>query len=90
MLRLLVSDAQVRFDNSPSPEFDNWRWVDYWEPLNDVVYFKRKVYQKAMTELWAVLALNGILTLETASKPLQHKYKKKKKSGLDKKDQPAE
>jgi putative (di)nucleoside polyphosphate hydrolase len=60
MLRLLTTDAQVRFDHSPKPEFDSWRWVDYWEPLNDVVYFKRKVYQKAMTELGVILPAYGI------------------------------
>jgi putative (di)nucleoside polyphosphate hydrolase len=25
--------------------------VDFWHPLRDVVYFKREVYRKAMTEL---------------------------------------
>jgi putative (di)nucleoside polyphosphate hydrolase len=34
--------------------------VDFWEPLNDVVYFKRKVYQKAMTELGAILAIDSV------------------------------
>jgi putative (di)nucleoside polyphosphate hydrolase len=34
--------------------------VDYWEPLKDVVYFKRKVYQKAMTELGALLTVDSV------------------------------
>jgi len=34
--------------------------VEYWHPLNDVVYFKRKVYQKAMTELGAMLMAEGV------------------------------
>ena len=50
----------MRFDQCAKPEFDSWRWVDYWEPLNDVVYFKRKVYQKAMTELGAILAIDSV------------------------------
>ena len=50
----------MRFDCCPKPEFDTWRWVDYWEPLNDVVYFKRKVYQRAMTELGALLAIDSV------------------------------
>ncbi len=60
MLRLIVHDSTVRFDHCEKPEFDNWRWVDFWEPLNDVVYFKRKVYQKAMTELGAILAIDSV------------------------------
>ena len=60
MLRLIVHDSTVRFDHCEKPEFDSWRWVDFWEPLNDVVYFKRKVYQKAMTELGAILAIDPV------------------------------
>jgi len=33
------------------PEFDHWRWVSYWYPVNQVVSFKRKVYRKALGEL---------------------------------------
>ncbi|MCC6633861.1 MAG: RNA pyrophosphohydrolase, partial [Gammaproteobacteria bacterium] len=33
------------------PEFDGWRWVSYWYPLNQVVAVKRDVYRKALTEL---------------------------------------
>ncbi|EIC29271.1 MULTISPECIES: RNA pyrophosphohydrolase [Methylomicrobium] len=60
ILRLLTHESNVRFDHCPKPEFDSWRWVDYWEPLKDVVYFKRKVYQRAMTELSEILAIEGL------------------------------
>jgi putative (di)nucleoside polyphosphate hydrolase len=33
------------------PEFDAWRWHDYWVPLDVVIEFKRDVYQMALTEL---------------------------------------
>jgi putative (di)nucleoside polyphosphate hydrolase len=55
ILRLITSEANVRFDCGVKPEFDGWRWVEYWHPLTDVVHFKRKVYQKAMAELGAIL-----------------------------------
>jgi putative (di)nucleoside polyphosphate hydrolase len=77
MLRLLTTDANVRFDRSPKPEFDSWRWVDYWEPLNNVVYFKRKVYQKAMTELGVILPTHGIPVETINSKVMQKKTAKK-------------
>lgn len=60
MLRLVSHESNVKFDHCPKPEFDGWRWVEYWEPLNDVVYFKRKVYQRAMTELGALLTIDGV------------------------------
>ena len=65
MLRLLTNDSAVCFDHCNKPEFDSWRWVDYWEPLNNVVYFKRKVYQKAMTELGAILTPNTVVNSAT-------------------------
>ena len=41
----------VKLDACDQPEFDRWRWVDYWHPLNEVVAFKREVYKKALQEL---------------------------------------
>ena len=28
-----------------------WRWVDYWQPIREVIYFKRAVYSRALHEL---------------------------------------
>ena len=55
MLRLLCEDREVCLDRTTSPEFDYWRWVDYWHPLNEVVEFKRGVYRKALKELAPLL-----------------------------------
>jgi putative (di)nucleoside polyphosphate hydrolase len=33
------------------PEFDAWRWNEYWVPLEAVIEFKRGVYEMALTEL---------------------------------------
>jgi putative (di)nucleoside polyphosphate hydrolase len=51
LLRLLESDAAVQLDLNDKPEFDHWRWVSYWYPLNQVISFKREVYRRAMKEL---------------------------------------
>lgn len=56
-LRLLAAESLVRFDATPQPEFDGWRWVDYWHPLAEVVEFKREVYRLALNELAPVLGL---------------------------------
>lgn len=50
MLRLLADDRDVRLDSSEKPEFDRWRWVEYWYPLRKVVAFKRNVYERALQE----------------------------------------
>lgn len=51
LLRLLGDDSQVRLDIGDTPEFDRWRWVDFWRPINEVIYFKRRVYSMALNEL---------------------------------------
>jgi putative (di)nucleoside polyphosphate hydrolase len=54
LLRFLGHDRQLRFDTTGAPEFDSWRWVDYWTPVREVVYFKRGVYAEALAQLAAV------------------------------------
>ena len=51
LLRLVGRDCDVRLRTSAKPEFDAWRWHDYWVPLEAVIEFKRAVYQQALTEL---------------------------------------
>ena len=51
MLHLTSSTDNVRFDLCDQPEFDRIRWVDYWRPVNEVIYFKRRVYARALHEL---------------------------------------
>jgi len=55
ILRLLADDEVVQLDLSDKPEFEEWRWVDYWQPLKEIVFFKRQVYKKALMELEAIL-----------------------------------
>jgi putative (di)nucleoside polyphosphate hydrolase len=51
LLRLLANENAVRLDGTEHPEFDQWRWVDYWYPLRHVVHFKRRVYARALSQL---------------------------------------
>jgi putative (di)nucleoside polyphosphate hydrolase len=51
LLRLMGHDWDLNLRATNHPEFDAWRWNDYWIPLDVVVEFKRGVYQMALTEL---------------------------------------
>jgi len=51
LLRLVGRDSDVSLRACEHPEFDAWRWNDYWVPLDSVIEFKREVYQQALTEL---------------------------------------
>ena len=51
LLRLVGDESHVRLDLTESPEFDHWRWVDFWYPMQHVVMFKRGVYARALCHL---------------------------------------
>ena len=51
LLELTGDEANIDMNLGPKPEFDHWRWVTYWFPLNQVVDFKQDVYRRALKEL---------------------------------------
>src|SRR5690606_12862969 len=51
LLQLVGYDWDLNLRATNHPEFDAWRWHDYWVPLEVVVEFKRGVYEMALTEL---------------------------------------
>jgi putative (di)nucleoside polyphosphate hydrolase len=55
LLKLITCEQKIRLDLSDSPEFDSWRWIDYSEPPDQVIFFKKQVYTQAMKELEPLL-----------------------------------
>jgi putative (di)nucleoside polyphosphate hydrolase len=51
LLRLTRADVQFDFMHTAEPEFDAGRWAPFWEPVREVIYFKRPVYARALAEL---------------------------------------
>lgn len=61
MLRLTGPESKLRFDaTAHRPEFDRWRWAEYWEPVREVIYFKRRVYSRALHELGSCAFDDGL------------------------------
>jgi putative (di)nucleoside polyphosphate hydrolase len=60
LLRLTGAESDIRFDSTDEPEFDRWRWVEYWQPVKEVIYFKRPVYVRALHELAPVARPDGL------------------------------
>jgi putative (di)nucleoside polyphosphate hydrolase len=52
-------DTDVSLRRSNRPEFDAWRWHNFWVPLDNVIEFKRDVYRRALTELSRHLELRS-------------------------------
>jgi putative (di)nucleoside polyphosphate hydrolase len=51
LLQLMGRDSDMNLRASTHPEFDAWRWHEYWVPLESVIEFKRGVYEMALSEL---------------------------------------
>lgn len=51
LLELVGSEASIDLKVMQKPEFEDWRWVSYWYPLDQVIDFKRNVYLQAMKQL---------------------------------------
>lgn len=50
LLKLVSGDEAIKLDISDDQEFDQWKWVDYWKPADEVILFKKQVYKKALKE----------------------------------------
>ncbi|MHB1942513.1 MAG: RNA pyrophosphohydrolase [Acidiferrobacteraceae bacterium] len=55
LLRLIGHDSDVCLDTGPQPEFDRWRWINYWDAVAGIIEFKQAVYRDALTELSVLL-----------------------------------
>ena len=36
----LIEETKIDLNNENNPEFDEFNWVDYWKPLDEIVEFK--------------------------------------------------
>ena len=73
LLRSKDDQPAVRFDASATPEFDDWRWVDYWQPLDEVIFFKRRVYRDALTEFASTLFPEGAPAAPSIRRTRRHR-----------------
>jgi len=57
LLRLMADESRITLgaDGDEDIEFDDYRWVDYWYPVQKVVAFKRRVYVRALKHLEPLL-----------------------------------
>ncbi|NTV94032.1 MAG: RNA pyrophosphohydrolase [Thiobacillus sp.] len=66
LLRLTGRDIDVSLRATEHPEFDAWRWNEYWDPVKAVVEFKQEVYRLALEEL------EHFLQVDSHGRPRQH------------------
>jgi putative (di)nucleoside polyphosphate hydrolase len=51
LLQFLADDNAFDLEAADKPEFDRYRWVDFWYPVRHVIPFKRRVYARALKHL---------------------------------------
>lgn len=51
LLKLVSGEDRIDLSVMRRPEFEDWAWVSYWYPLNQVIDFKRNVYLNALKQL---------------------------------------
>lgn len=48
LLKFIGEETKFNFNLSEKPEFDDWQWVSYWHPMQEVIVFKKHVYHRAL------------------------------------------
>lgn len=71
LLKLTADESKIKLDNDANIEFDNWRWVDYWQPIDEVVGFKKSVYEDMLKAFAPVLFDNKHQVPKQYSRPLK-------------------
>ena len=51
LLKLIVDEKYLDLTTTVEPEFDLWKWVDFWQPVDEIIFFKREVYEQALKQL---------------------------------------
>lgn len=67
LLRLRGTEDALQLDAGEKPEFDLWRWVDFWYPAAHVVPFKRDVYERALRHFAPLV--EQLFSVELGSQP---------------------
>ncbi len=71
LLRLTCDESNIKLDNHSDIEFDDWAWVDYWHPIEEVIDFKKTVYEDMLKALAPVLFNNQHKIPTRYSRPLK-------------------
>lgn len=71
MLKMQSPDNKIRLDVNKDIEFDDWKWVEFWSPIDEVVDFKKNIYEDVLKILAPVLFNNQHQVPAKFSRPLK-------------------
>jgi putative (di)nucleoside polyphosphate hydrolase len=58
LLQLISNEDNIKLDTHSNIEFDEWIWVDYWHPIEEVIAFKKSIYEDMLKALAPILFEN--------------------------------
>ena len=68
LLRFTGNEEDVKLDQYEKPEFDDWRWVDYWTPTKEIVFLSVESMKKPCMNWHRYYFLNIKNELKAAQK----------------------
>jgi len=71
LLRLDSGEENIHLDSHEEIEFDDWKWVNFWSPIDAVIDFKKNIYEDMLKALAPVLFDNKHHIPVEYSRPLQ-------------------
>ena len=71
LLELIDPTTRIVLDNHLEIEFDDWKWVEYWQPIEEVIYFKREIYEDTLKAFAPILFNNNHCVPTHYKRPLK-------------------
>ncbi|MBT7002384.1 MAG: RNA pyrophosphohydrolase, partial [Candidatus Thioglobus sp.] len=71
LLKLTCDESNIKLDTHSDIEFDDWEWVDYWHPIEQVIDFKKPIYEDMLKALAPILFNNQHSIPPQYSRPLK-------------------
>lgn len=73
LIKLICPDNCIKLDTHSVAEFDDWKWVDYWHPIEAIIPFKQDIYQDMLKVLAPVLFGKDCAIPDCYDRPIQCK-----------------
>lgn len=71
LLKINTADDNVKLNLHDVIEFDDWQWVDYWSPIENIIDFKKNIYEDVLKSFAPVLFNNNHKIPKCYNRPLK-------------------
>lgn len=69
LLKINCQESNIKLDKHSEIEFDDWIWVDYWNPIEKVIDFKQNIYEDMLKSLASVVFSNDYTIPKNLNRP---------------------